>query len=202
MSFPSHLPVAAFTTHELAQLLAAVMVLYTHNPRARDILTAEQTSLLDRVQRREHTDDARSLDVHQNLTRLRLAAALFGTTREDLAESVLDAAGDTAVVAYHAGALPDLTDQAAHSALHDQAEQRAHQINQAGLDAQLAYLLEVNDYDTVLNLLSPTFHGFAAVAELSRHQRRLLTFARVRQVDQHTLAVRITLADDQYDGKD
>lgn len=201
MSFPSPVPVAAFTAHELAQLLAAAVVLHTHNLRARDILTAEQ-ALLDRVQRRKHTDDARSLNAHQNLARPRLAAALFGTTPEDLAEPVLDAAGDTAVLAYHAGALSDLTGQAAHSALHDQAEQRAHQINQAGLDAQLVYLLEADDYDTVLNPLSPTFHGFVAVVELSRHQRRSLPFARVRQVDQHTLDVRITLADDQYDGND
>jgi hypothetical protein len=143
------------------------------------------------------TDDHRLHDADQSLMRLRLAAALFATVHEDLVELVLDAAGEDAATAYNCGALPELSDEAAHDALHGDAERNATRINQADLDAQLAYLLEVNDYDTVLGLLTSMPHGLAAVLELLRHQCRLLTAARVQRVDQHTIDVRFTLPADE-----
>ncbi|CRK56971.1 hypothetical protein [Alloactinosynnema sp. L-07] len=132
----------------------------------------------------------------ENLARLRLATALFGTTPDDLVEPVLDAAGEDAAIAYNSGALPELSDAAAHDTLHDHAEQHAARINQRELDAQLAYLLEVNDYDTVLDVLTPTPHRLSGALELIRHQARLLTAARVHRVDQHTIDVRFTLTDE------
>lgn len=130
-----------------------------------------------------------------DLTRLRLAAALFGITCDDLVEPVLDAAHEDAAAAYNSGALTELSDAAANDVLHDRADRYAAYVNQGDLNAQLAYLLQVNDYDTVMELLVPPLFRFARALELTRHQRRLLGATRVRRVDQHTIDVRFTLAD-------
>lgn len=72
--------------------------------------------------------------------RLAAIAAEVGIKDGDLDDAIREAAHEEAADAYNGGAHPELDDDRAHRAEHADAEQRAVKINNAGLDAQLAYL--------------------------------------------------------------